>query len=1009
MDKKSKEALRRYKKSRQAPSSSESSSSSESDSGSSGSTYSSSDSDRRRKRKKASSSSDERRKREKREKCKKLEAKRLDLKRKLKLKKKAAAAAAALSGHSHHPLSPSTQAKIKKLAERKHRERERMKHRADRERHHASSRSPSKITKIRITQEVKRQKSPQRVHHQLMPREKIIIQTRTRDRTPSAERDRQRHEHKIRHHDDLIRERERRERDKERAEALARCQERQRERERLAREKIRREDEDKKYGSSERSERLLPRPAERELAIAQARGYNSRERSLEAVERSRHVSKRDLAYEREREYMEAERRGLLERDELRREREYMVSRRRDLSPLGDHYTSRLRDPREMYSEEERDRSYNRSYIDETRHTRERDTWLDTRERELHDMHDHRDFREMDHDMIYTDERERITRDRERAISTRGDWKADWEMPRERTWEEPVRSGFQKRTNPNAITPSVVSAKVLQRDQRAPSEPDWDADEIKEKPDSKAEKPILREAPGFSGATTQRDVWSEHDQRDKNLIPSRTEQLDRRWQNEWRDGEEPLPRSGPGLMIHHRSERGRGFRRGGLIDHGERVPSGGGYRPHPPPLMTLPVQPPGGYHSNPRFPNKRSMTYTNPNLIKKQQAALAAAKAAAQASAVAAATTAVAAAKAAAQSAANAVTNPGILGQVSVVRPQQGSTIEEDKPEAGEIVADTDNKFNVEKVVEEKSSETVTEIATVDDKGNGELSEISDSDDDILNKTERKAKTDAENEISLKESTQSDSITEPKISQNEDTINTEEKADDEEMLDFEEISDGELEEDARHKGVGDALGVDWASLIAETKQQAGNTTPSANDQHTTAKQKWQPHRIILDIGISMRMGGEDYARRLLTESKQKLYEELGELNIKTEIKSEICAGDEDSQITMETDENTNDVVNCKPQLKPFDENNQSTLNINHMHPLAYMQVGERLSNKEKSKLISNVCGPNSRALSACQDLKIRRLLCGLPARECVMPRALPAVSDKLKRLAFAAYQRTLEVK
>lgn len=309
MDKKSKEALRRYKKSRQAQSSSESSSSSDSDSGSS-SSYSSSDSERRHRHKKSRqpgavrrspSSSDERHKRDKREHCqKKLEAKRNHLKRKLKeakLKKKAAAAAAALSGHPHRALSPATQAKLKKLAERKHlraaskerREREKEKHRAalrerEREHHRVGSRSPTKITKIRIHQDVKRQKSPPRMHHQLMSREKIIIQTRTRDRTPSAERERQRHEHKLRH-EDMARERDRREREaareKERAEALARCQERQRERERLAREKLRREEEEK-YGKAGAPERLLPRVAERDIPV---RGYGSRERSMERAKR----------------------------------------------------------------------------------------------------------------------------------------------------------------------------------------------------------------------------------------------------------------------------------------------------------------------------------------------------------------------------------------------------------------------------------------------------------------------------------------------------------------------------------------------------------------------------------------------------------------------------------------------------------------------------------------------------------------------------------------------------
>lgn len=168
-----------------------------------------------------------------------------------------------------------------------------------------------------------------------------------------------------------------------------------------------------------------------------------------------------------------------------------------------------------------------------------------------------------------------------------------------------------------------------------------------------------------------------------------------------------------------------------------------------------------------------MTYTNPNILKKQQAALAAAKAAAQASAVAAATTAVAAAKAAAQSAANATTTPGTLAQVSSNRVQAT----DDKPEAGEIVGDEQKEENAAGDVGGQQKEK---------KNSGELSEISDSDDDILNKTEKKAKI--ENEDSNSQSKQDNKET-----------GEEGKGDEEEIMDFEEISDGELEEERAAKG------------------------------------------------------------------------------------------------------------------------------------------------------------------------------------------------------------------
>lgn len=97
-------------------------------------------------------------------------------------------------------------------------------------------------------------------------------------------------------HDSRERERERREkerlcredareaaREKERQEILARCQERH-ERERLAREKLRRERDDDRI----KPERLLPRPAERAMAIAAIAAARDRERSRDkSIDRDR--------------------------------------------------------------------------------------------------------------------------------------------------------------------------------------------------------------------------------------------------------------------------------------------------------------------------------------------------------------------------------------------------------------------------------------------------------------------------------------------------------------------------------------------------------------------------------------------------------------------------------------------------------------------------------------------------------------------------------------------------
>ncbi|XP_033150179.1 fl(2)d-associated complex component [Drosophila busckii] len=1034
-------------------------------------------------RRAASSSGDERQKREKRERerhnhghgerdhdQKKLVAKRNHIKRKLKEARLKKRAAAALSGHGHRSLSPATQAKLKKMAERKQRERERDKLRGvhrehrDRERDHhrlGSSRSPTgggvgsssttTTTKIRIHQDVlgKRQKSPgpggsgssmvalgvptARMHHQLMSREKIIIQTRARVRTPSIERERerdrerermererererhvereqerQRHEHKLHRHDELSlrnRERDRREqeradreaaRDKERAEALARCQERQRERERLAREKLRRQEEEESPNGGSVGKKSYGGSSVRELDLPMSYVHGSRERSLETVERSgRHVrDKRELdPYEREQDFIEPERHGLMDVD-MRR---YGGQRRRELSPLPEHYAPRvMRDPRDLYSEEERERAYKRAYLD-ARYSREREAWLEAREM--------RDYRELDNDeaLVYADERERMLRERERErerMPARGDYRAEWE----RDWEdEGAVAGGAAGANGGG-TPARSSGFVggskrskqahssSKQQQHTPSEPEWDADEREECVDT--------------GVVKSESGWQ--------LASS----------NDWRDSEEPsfgcgrgnanemhgaahgMPSSNasPHHHMHGRSERGgggggggRGFRRGGGggMAHGHGHEQGErGYRSHPPPLMTLPVQPPGGYHGggggggSRGFLHKRSYgggggylkkhQHMGGNMVSSGGAANPAAQlkpgnAAAQASAVAAATTAVAAAKAAAQSSANATTNPGILAQVSKftsIKQEDGS---EDSTGTMEAVGGgMENCHGLDRELKQES------------KSNGELSEISDSDDDILNTTDRiKPKCESLLDADAQE------LSADALSNDEQQIKIEHKLEDkleemDEVLDFEEISDGELEEEARvQKGIGDALGVDWEGLVAETRQHAEeHAAARAADRNSSAKKLWQPHRVILELGISFDMAGVNYAHSVLNEARYYMM-----LEHKEQYRLE--ASLEPGQTPP-------------PPLPHYSE----LLDTVYVAPMACDQLG--LREIERQRQAGATCSLGMNALCARQDLRLRRQLFDLPTREIELSRNRPMISENLRSLAMIAFQQSLDV-
>lgn len=67
----------------------------------------------------------------------------------------------------------------------------------------------------------------------------------------------------------------------------------------------------------------------------------------------------------------------------------------------------------------------------------------------------------------------------------------------------------------------------------------------------------------------------------------------------------------------------------------------------------------------------------------------------------------------------------------------------------------------------------------------------------------------------------------------------------ETMDFEEISDGELEEEIKTscKGLGDALGVDWESLVKESLPRRPTTLNLMPD-------RWHCKTLFQRIGISV---------------------------------------------------------------------------------------------------------------------------------------------------------------
>ena len=242
------------------------------------------------------------------------------------------------------------------------------------------------------------------------------------------------------------------------------------------------------------------------------------------------------------------------------------------------------------------------------------------------------------------------------------------------------------------------------------------------------------------------------------------------------------------------------------------------------------------------------------------------------------------------------------------------------------------------------------------------------------------------------------------------------------LDFEEISDGELEEESRIKGLGDALGVDWASLVKETQRPIKH---EPDDFMNSTKSRWTPHRILWDIGVSSQLAGADFAQQMLTEARNELRREKQELRLKMQqiraVKPEMTNGDVKpesaalecevtEEIKIKTEPKDEDENEVKPE--PTEEESTSVdlpeddfdLDDDVLkHPLAQMQVLMRKLQAKRKNLILHSTGKYGRALSARRDLKIRRQLCNLPTRDIKIDRSC-VTNTEINKNVEAIYRK-----
>jgi zinc finger CCCH domain-containing protein 13 len=130
----------------------------------------------------------------------------------------------------------------------------------------------------------------------------------------------------------------------------------------------------------------------------------------------------------------------------------------------------------------------------------------------------------------------------------------------------------------------------------------------------------------------------------------------------------------------------------------------------------------------------------------------------------------------------------------------------------------------------------------------------------------------------------------------------------------------------------------------------------------AQQKWRAHNVLLDVGISVNMAGQKFAETLLQKAySQKMQEDSELIKVKKE------------------ELNTNQMENTIKKEPGAEQETEEKL-FKITHPVADVQLAIAEREERERHLIADAVGPFSRVLSARQDLKIRRYLCGLPEKE-----------------------------
>ncbi|XP_037301570.1 zinc finger CCCH domain-containing protein 13-like [Manduca sexta] len=248
----------------------------------------------------------------------------------------------------------------------------------------------------------------------------------------------------------------------------------------------------------------------------------------------------------------------------------------------------------------------------------------------------------------------------------------------------------------------------------------------------------------------------------------------------------------------------------------------------------------------------------------------------------------------------------------------------------------------------------------------DLSEISDDPDDILNRedmADQNADDDSQSALPADEGASKPDGSEKESTQDTSGAGEEKESqdvkDDEDVtnLDFEEISDGELEEERTRAGLGDALGVDWASLVADVRRREQTTSSGG------ARDRWRPERVLARLGLSIHMAGKDIVESIMHKNAESLYEET---------KSQEKNSDDAEQNNTADQNGSHEDETIKAKINVSQD-------VDILHPVASIQVAMQKRKRQRAVLFGSGC-EITRGLSARRDLALRRYLCHLPASE-----------------------------